>query len=331
MSKLFKELTQEDKLHIKELYMQADDPSSEMTRLKAQEQLSEKYGVTKRSIRSWAKELQIGVLAKNVVNGAKILIYDVETPRLRADVWWSGKQYVNGNDIIDEPKIITVAWKWFGGNKVYTAEWDDVDGVQCDKKLMITFLEAYNSADLVVGVNNNSFDNRWINARAMKHGLHVNMYVKSLDLQRQMKRIARLPTYALKYLCKFFGVTMKLSHSGIAMWNMVQYGTPAEKKKYMKEMIDYNIGDIISTEEVYVKMIPYMSHRAHLGVIAGSDKFSCPVCGEKDNLIYLGDTYTAAGTIQRLMKCGNDGAQYKISNREYLHWRSKEEDFNLKY
>lgn len=320
MATLFKELTKGDKEFIQKLY------DSEMPKKEVQESLSTKYGVSERSIRTWAKELQLGVLAKNITDGAKILIYDLETPRLRANVWWSGKQFVNGNDIIDEPKIISVAWKWFGENKVYTATWDKNHD---DKGLMEKFLPEYNKANLVIGVNNNSFDNRWMNARAMKHGLHINMFVKSLDLQKQMKRIARLPTYALKYLCKFFGVTMKLSHEGILMWEMVQYGTPTQQKEYLKKMIYYNIGDIISTEEVYVKMIPYIAHKAHLGVAVGNGKYSCPTCGETDELTYLGDTITAAGTIQRLMQCNHDKSQYKISNREYLKWSSTKTNFNL--
>lgn len=312
MVKLFKDLTEQDKSLIIDLYS-----TEGVSRKEAQEKLSKEFGVTERSIRNWAKELEVGLMARNISNSSKILIYDIETPRLRANIWWSGKQFVNGNDIIDEPKIITVAWKWLGENKVHTKTWDEDHD---DEELMKVFLEEYNKADLVVGVNNNNFDNRWVNARAMKHGLYVNMFVKSLDLQKQMKRIARLPSYALKYMCKFFNVTMKLGHDGILMWEMVQYGTPAQQKEYLKKMEVYNVGDIISTEEVYLKMIPYLRHTTHLGVAEGNKKYSCPTCGEVENLTYLGDTITAAGTIQRLMKCNVDKSQYKISNREYLKW-----------
>ena len=312
MVKSFKELTKEDKIHIKELYLEEG-----VSRKEAQEQLSKEYSVTERTIRNWANNLDIGLMAKNVTNRSKILIYDIETPRLRTHVWWSGKLYVNGNDIIDDPNIITIAWKWFGSDKIFTKTWDSKHS---DKKLVKGFLKAYNKADVVVGVNNNNFDNRWINARAMKHGFHVNMFVKSIDLQKQMKKIARIPSYALKYMCKHFGVTMKLGHEGIHMWNMVQYGTRSEQKEYLEKMKVYNIGDIISTEEVYVKMLPYMSHKAHLGVVSGSANYSCPVCGEEEELTYLGDTVTTAGTIQRLMKCNKDGAQFKLSNRVYLKW-----------
>ena len=91
MATLFKELTQDDVDLIKDLYRQADNPQEDLTRKEAQGQLADRFGVTERSIRNWAKELQIGVMGHNVIDGTKILIYDVETPRLRANVWWSGK------------------------------------------------------------------------------------------------------------------------------------------------------------------------------------------------------------------------------------------------
>lgn len=79
MATLFKDLTLEDKENIIALYT-----TEGFSRKEAQEQLSQQYGVTERSIRNWAKELQVGVMAKNIANGARILIYDIETPRLRA-------------------------------------------------------------------------------------------------------------------------------------------------------------------------------------------------------------------------------------------------------
>jgi hypothetical protein len=316
MATSYNELTEADRVHIRDVY------SMPMPRKEAQEILADEYEVSTRTIRNWANQMQIGVMPKNITDGSKILIYDIETPRLKFWKWWSGKGYTNGNDLVREPKneprIITVAYKWFGEDKVYHLTWDKN---QCDKKLMETFLKDYNEASLVVGINNDNFDNRWINARAAKHGLHVNLFTRSMDLQKQAKKFFRLPSYSLKYLCHFFGVTMKLSHEGIIMWDMVQNGTKEQQKEYLEKMVVYNVGDIVSTEEVYVKMIPYLDHKAHLGVLNhGNGKFSCPHCGETEKLSYLRDTVTKAGTIQRLMKCDVDGSQYKISNREYLNW-----------
>ncbi|MCK5015691.1 MAG: ribonuclease H-like domain-containing protein [Candidatus Peribacteraceae bacterium] len=308
----FKNLTKRDIDLIRNTYEK--NPS----RKNGQMALSTLFDVDRRTIRKWAKKLGIGVLSTNIVDPAKIMIYDIETPRVKFWAWRSGKQFLNGNDLVDEPnndpRIITVAWKWFGDNKIHTLRWDKD---QSDKILIKEFLKEYNKADMVVGINNDKFDNRWINARASKYGFYVNMHVKSLDLQKQARRFFWLPSYALKFLCRHFNVTMKLSHEGIIMWEKIQTGTEEEQEEYLRKMEEYNRGDIVSTEEVYLKMIPYLNHVSHLGIIRGGEKHSCKHCGG-DNIELVKTVHTAAGTIQRIMRCRDDGAQYKLSNREYL-------------
>lgn len=309
----YRDLTREDVRLIKKRYA-SNDPRS-----KVQKELAKLYGVNKRTIRRWAKKLEVGVMAKNVTNPARILIYDIETPRLRAEVWWSGKQFVNGMDIIDEPKIISISWKWLGDDKVHAAHWDLE--TQDDKEMMEIFADEYNKADLVIGFNNNRFDNRWVNARALKHRIDVNTFVRSLDLQKEAKRLLRLPSYSLKYLCEYFEVPQqKQSHEGLIMWRKIQWGTMDERVEYMKKMITYNVGDILATESLYLRMLPILDHTAHLGVLHGNEKYACPHCGETEAIELVKTTVTKAGTIQRVMRCLKDGTKYKISNREYLKW-----------
>lgn len=309
----FNQLNTEDKRLLRRTYLTAT------TRKQAQETLSDVFGVSERTVRRWAKQMEVGVMEKNLTKPNNILIYDIETPRLAAELWWSGKQWVNGLDIKDEPRIISICWKWVGEDKVYTAHWDLK--TQDDSGLVKGFLEEYNKADLVVGINNNRFDNRWINARAIKHGFKVNQFVKSLDVQKEAKRLLRLPAYSLKYLAEYLEVPVKKQdHEGIVMWRKIQYGDMPERKAYMKKMIDYNSHDILATEGVYLKLLPIMDSIAHLGVAYGNGKYSCPVCGEVHGIEHFKTTFTKAGTVQHIMQCHNDGVRYKISNREYLNW-----------
>ena len=74
--------------------------------------------------------------------------------------------------------------------------------------MLKSFLKAYNTADMVIGQNNDKFDNRWVNARAMKHNLDVNTLVKSFDIMKQTKKLFRLPSYSMDYITKF-GVEIK--------------------------------------------------------------------------------------------------------------------------
>lgn len=259
----------------------------------------------------WRKYLRKSL---EVSKEPKILIYDIETSRLQADLWWSGQQYVSGNQITSEPKVITIAYKWLGSDKVEYLKWDKK---QSDKKLIKTFLKEYNKADMVIGFNNDKFDNRWINARALKYNYDVNTFVKSFDIMKQAKRLFRLPGYSMNFIAKFVGVETKLQHTGLSMWEAIQRGSKKEAKKAMKLMVDYNVQDIIVTEQVYLRLRKYMKSPIHMGVLQDRAKSTCPTCGS-DNVKLHKTTVTSAGTIQRIMKCREDKSTYRISNSEYL-------------
>ncbi len=304
----YNKLTQTDRDVIRQLYQ------SKKSRDSVQEDLSEMFDVSKRTIRKWAEKLEIGVMAKNVTDPSKIMIYDIETSRTKAWVWWTGKQYIGHNQLIDEPQIITISWKWLGDEEIHYLTWDKN---HCDKQLMIDFLKEYNQADMVIGYNNDRFDNRWVNARAMKYNLDVNIHVKSYDIMKEEKRVFRVPSYSMAYMSKYSNVIHKQGHEGIHMWNMIQTGTPEEQAEYLEKMVIYNIGDIAATEELYLRLRKYFGHRTHLGVLKGGERFSCPDTGSLNVELYR-RIATPAGTIQIVMKSLETGATYKVSNKQYM-------------
>lgn len=306
----FADLSSKDLDYIKELY------DSQRPRRSVQKEISKRFGINARTVRKWVKRID-EIPIKKQKPEAKILIYDIETPRLRAEVWWSGNQYVK--EIIDEPRIISICWKFYGDEKVYSGHWDLSS--QCDKKMLKSFLCDYNRADIVVGFNNKNFDNRWVNGRAVKHKLDVNTFVRTLDLMKEAKRVIRVPSYSLSYLLDYFEIPQKkLQHEGIVMWKKIQYGTSDERTEYIKKMVNYNINDILATEALFVRMLPIVKLPSHLGVSYGSAKHSCPLCGEVDGIVHLGESITAAGTVSHLMQCKKDEHKYKISHRDYLNW-----------
>ena len=97
-----------------------------------QKELAEHFGVTRRSIRNWAKILGLNTQVGNE-HKFKVLVYDLETCRVPAMVFWSGKTYINHTQLQEEPRIITVSYKWLGEDKVYSIAWDKD---QSDEQLM---------------------------------------------------------------------------------------------------------------------------------------------------------------------------------------------------
>lgn len=307
-------LSQTDKDMITRAYEESDRKGK--SRKKLQKKLSKQFDVSERTIRRWAKDLGVGVMTENQNNPSKIMIYDIETSRIRAWVWWTGKQHIGHHQLIDEPKIITVSWKWLGDEEIKYLKWDEN---HCDRELMEGFLKEYNKADMVVGYNNDRFDNRWINARAMKHGLEVNPFVRSFDIMKEEKKHFRVPSYSMAYMAEYSNVVHKQGHEGLLMWDMIQTGTPEQQEEYLQKMIDYNVGDIAATEELYMRMRPYFGHRMHFGVYWGGEKFSCPDTGSTDVEFYK-RTVTPAGTVQIIMKSNETGKKYKITNKQYMNF-----------
>lgn len=313
----FKNLSVRDKEIITNTYEQHKSGRSMYS---IQEELSDYFSVTKRTIRNWANRLDLNMMVKNIEDPFKVLVYDIETSRVPAMVFWTGKTYITHSQLKDEPKIISISYKWLGEDKVEHVVWDKTHS---DEILMRKFLPVYNSASMVVGYNNDSFDNKWINTRAAKHRLDVNLHVKSFDLYKQARKVLRLPSYSMEYLAKYFGVTPKRKHEGIDMWDKIQFGTPEVQEKALADMVEYNIGDIITTEDIYVEMRKYFGHKTHVGLFFNKDKHTCPNCGGENVEEYNGQfTVTPAGIIQRHMICLDDRVQYKISNTNYIKFQN---------
>lgn len=253
--------------------------------------------------------------AASFVVEPKILIYDIETAKINFELWWSGKQFVNGNNSLSDPKIITISYKWLGSDKIEYVKWDKD---KSDQQLMKDFLTLYNQADMVIGINNDKFDNRYINARAAKYGLEVNTLVKSLDVQKQCRKLFRLPSYSMKYLGRYFELgqqKMKVHMQDI--WEDIMYGTQKESEEAMDLLIEYNRQDIATTEALYLKLRKYLKHPIHLGVLQDQSRCSSPVTGSEDVSLFK-TTFTTAGTVQRILKCNETGNLFKVSNSTYL-------------
>ena len=304
----YSDLSKEDKAVIVAAY------NRESSQANTQSNLASMFGVTTRTIRNWANNL--GLTGVELSSDFRIMIYDIETSRVTAKVWWTGKQYVGHKQLLEEPKVISISWKWLGEDKIHALTWDKD---HCDKKMLTKFMKQYNSADMVIGQNNDRFDNRWINARAMKHNIHFNTFVKSFDIMKQTKRLFRLPSYSMDYITKFLNVENKQTHEGITMWDMIQDGNKKQQKEYLKKMVAYNVGDIVSTEAMYVKLRKYMGHKVHFGVLNGQPKYSSPSDGTLDVKL-LRVSSTPAGTLQYIMQSNTDQTQYKISHSAYLQF-----------
>ena len=243
----------------------------------------------------------------------KRLFFDIETSPNIVFAWRIGYNLsLQTHDIIEERKIICISYKWEGEDKIHSLTWDKN---QCDKQMLIDFVNVANQADELIAHNGDRFDIKWIRTRCIFHRVPMFSQYKTLDTLKKAKSGFNFNSNKLDYIAQFLGVGAKIKHRGFDMWKDVLKGS----KEAMQEMVVYCEGDIIVLEDVFSTMQNYIKPNTHAGVLGGNLKHSCPNCGSDNNEL-LKNNVTAMGTIKRLMECGDCENVYEISNSSYINY-----------
>ncbi len=199
----------------------------------------------------------------------KRLFFDIETAPCVLWAWRPGYNInVSYRNIIKEPAVICISWRWENTKKIHHLTWDKN---QNDKEMLRKFIAVMEEADEVCGHNSESFDIRWLRTRALFHGLDMPPTFVSLDTWRDAKRYFRFNSNSLDYISKFLNVSTKRETSK-DLWSKVVFNKDA---KSLREMVKYCNDDVRSQFEVFEKMKPYVQSKQHWGDYISD----CPECG----------------------------------------------------
>lgn len=206
---------------------------------------------------------------------AKVLVLDIETSPLLAYVWGIHDQYIASNQLYKDWYIIAWGAKWLGEKEVIyrdARKWKYGN----DRIILKPLWHLLNEADIVLTQNGKKFDIKKINARFILHGMKPPKPFKHLDTYLLVKHVASFTSNSLSYLSKnICSAHKKDSHHsfpGFNLWKECLLGNV----KAWEEMKHYNIKDVLSTEELYLKLqawvpehmpnvYPVTKHRSHCG------------------------------------------------------------------
>lgn len=241
----------------------------------------------------------------------KRLFFDIETSPNIVYSWRIGYNISLGfENIINERKIICISYKWENEDKIHSLTWDKN---QCDKKMLIDFINVANKADEIIAHNGDRFDIKWVRTRCIFHRIPMFPNYRTLDTLKKAKSGFNFNSNRLDYIAQFLGVGAKVKHSGFDMWK----GVMNNEKEALNEMVNYCEGDIIVLEDVFLTMQNYIKPNTHAGVINNNMKYSCPCCSS-ENIQLVKNNVTAMGTIKRLINCLDCDYNYEISNSSYM-------------
>lgn len=234
---------------------------------------------------------------------ARILLYDIETSPNVAYIWGKYEQNALG-DFIQERKMISVAWKWLGEKKVHVAALPMFPGYsknpESNTALVRLFHSIISQADIVVGHNAKSFDEKMVNADFIHCGLKPPPPHKVIDTLLAARSRFRFNSNKLDDLGERLNLGRKMEHGGFKLWLGCLKGDRASWKTMMR----YNKQDVVLLEKVYLKLRPWMTNHPNLSHYSRVE--SCPSC-ESENTERRGWSYTKKKKKQRIIcrDCGS--------------------------
>lgn len=235
----------------------------------------------------------------------KVLLFDVETSPIQGYTWttWDA----NVLKILEPSKVISIAWKWLGEDEVFCKTIADYKGykkgVINDEKLIKEAWDLLDQADVTVGHHSDAFDIKKLNARFIYYSLGAPSPYKSIDTKKSASKYFKLDSNSLNNIGQYLNLGKKVENSGFSLWDKCINGE-LEAWSLMKE---YNIGDVILLEKIYLALRPFIQNHPNLGLIAGNEyKESCPSCQSED-VSKRGFSVTRTGKRQRF-QCNSCGA-----------------------
>jgi len=248
----------------------------------------------------------------------KTLVIDIETSPNLAYVWGLWKQNIPLVRLQEAGQVLCWSAKWVGSDDVM---FDSIYHNGKEEMLHNVWL-LLNECDAVIHYNGTLFDIPTLNSEFVLAGFPPPAPFKQIDLYHTVKRRFRFPSSKLEYVADKLGCGEKEKKDvDFQLWRDCIQGNV----KAWRTMEKYNKKDVLLTEAVYHKLLPWITNHPNVALYADDeDNLSsnplCPKCGE-DALVKSGTRKTAVSVYQRYVckKCGSwSRGRHNLVDREKI-------------
>jgi len=184
-----------------------------------------------------------------------------------------------------------------------------------DSQITRDIMKWLDRADYVIAHNGKKFDLPFIKGRAVVNDIPPCSPFKIIDTLEIARKEFLFTRNTLANLCEELNVKIKKREHGkfpgFKLWKECVKGN----EEAWEEMRDYNIYDVLSLEEVYLKLRAWHSNHPNINVNDLDETMRCPKCGSI-NLQKYGFYTTNVGKYQKYMckDCGGFSSERYTSN-----------------
>lgn len=235
----------------------------------------------------------------------KILLLDVETAASVAVSFGRRKVNLSQDHILCEGGwLLSYAYKYLGDTEIKSSVLTSDEALdRDDERLLVEIWDLIEDSDFVIGHNIDNFDLPIVKARCIINGIPPIRKIRTIDTLK-IAREFRFNSNKLESLCAQLDLTYKIKHSGVKLWTDCQYGDVDALNK----MQEYNVGDVICLEELYLLLRPYSQKHPNLAINFG-DTIRCNVC-TSPNVQPTGNTVSTNLSVFEEYKC-ECGSRFK--------------------
>lgn len=269
-------------------------------------QVAYELNLPKSSVSDYLRNKEFNDVVVKPYNKMKILVLDIETAPLLANLWSIWQHGVSLNQVQKDWHILSFAAKWYGEEEVFYFDQSDEHDVEDDFNLCHVLHDLMSQADATLTQNGRKFDLKKINARFVINGLPPLKPLRVIDTLEIAKREFAFTSNKLEYmtekLCKKYKKLKHKKFPGFELWTEVLKGNP----EAWAEMKEYNIHDVLALEELYDIIKPFSTKHPNVALMQDNNEPTCRVCGgthlEKD-----GNWHTSL-SVYDLYRCNDCGA-----------------------
>jgi len=263
-------------------------------------------------------EQVFGVRTKASSTGPRILTFDIETAPNIGCHWGLWQQNIGLGMLMNEWSVMSWSAKWFGDNEedvIYEDnrhEWDGsaasiLDRPDKDRELLKGMWRLLDEADIVITQNGKKFDVKKLNARFIMMGMTPPSSYKHIDTLQIAKRHFAFTSNKLEWMTDKLCVNYKkLNHgkfAGFSLWKECMAGNP----EAWDEMEEYNRYDVLSLEELVVRLAPWSNQLPQFDLYyTGNDNMHLD--GLPYEFVEYGYAYTNLSKFQRY-RCLRTGVE----------------------
>lgn len=223
------------------------------------------------------KEMVKDAVGESNYGGAKILFHDIETSLAVSYHFGQWQQNLGIDNIVHPSHLLSHAWAWGDGEVTGSILTRDEVLKRDEERLVLEAWTLLDKCDVYVAHNAKKFDVKKLNGYFLKFGLPPPSPYKIYDTLQVSRKMFGLPFHNLKFLAMFLGVPLKIENSGISLWVDCAKGVQSA----LDEMMDYNIGDIVTLRAVYKKLISWNNDAVNMALYRDVEEgeLVCTHCG----------------------------------------------------